>query len=442
MALETPTTKEVNDILIAQLQASLGQTIPFLPKSFLRVLAKTIAAVFTLLYKYGGFMFLQVFVQTATLAETTINGVTLSPLTEWGRLKGIGDPVAATQAEMTITVTVENQVGTLPSGSQLVGPDNGVTYITLGAVLLNAPTVTATIRAVADQADGGGAGSIGNLDPGAVVTFANPLADINREAVVLVQTVTGADAESEAAYRQRVIDRFQKLPQGGAYADYELWGEEAAGVINVYPYTSECPGQVDVYVEATEASSGSPDGIPTTAQLNAVLDSIFLDENGLNSRRPANALVNAFPIFRRGFATTIRGLVVDNAAQVQSDVDDGVTEYMRDREPFIIGLSIPPRRDRVTNSAVGGLVEDIVSAAGGIFSSVAVTSQAEFIPASTFVADESIAGEETAPTSFKWSPDGLKFFIVGAGACADTSKLFPVYATVDARLKAALKVYS
>ena len=67
MALETPTTKEINEIIIAQLQASLNQTIPLLPRSFLRVLAKVLAAVFTLLYKYGGFMFQQIFVQTATI---------------------------------------------------------------------------------------------------------------------------------------------------------------------------------------------------------------------------------------------------------------------------------------------------------------------------------------------------------------------------------------
>ncbi len=34
---------------------------------------------------------------------------------------------------------------------------------------------------------------------------------------------------------------------------------------------------------------------------------------------------------------------------------------------------MPPRRDRVTSSAIGGVVDDIVSAAGGIFGSVIVT---------------------------------------------------------------------
>ena len=66
MSLETPTTKDINELIINQLEASFNTTISLLPKSFLRVLSKTIAAVFTLLYKYCGFIFLQIFVKTAS----------------------------------------------------------------------------------------------------------------------------------------------------------------------------------------------------------------------------------------------------------------------------------------------------------------------------------------------------------------------------------------
>lgn len=373
MSLQTPTTKQISDNIIAQLEASLNQTIPLLPKSFLRVLAKALAGVFVLLYKYGGFMFLQIFVRTASASETTVNGQVVSPLTEWGRLIGVGDPAAATNAELQAEVTVEVQSGILPSNSQLVNTDNGVTYITLGAVTLDAPTKIVTVRASSDQAGGGGSGAIGNLDLGATLTFANPIANVSRNTTVVTQVVTGADGESIDAYRQRIINRFQKRPQGGAYADYEIWGEEPPGIINVYPYTSDCPGQVDVYVEATPESSGDPDGIPTAAQLQEVLDSINLDQDDRATRRPANALANTFPITRTGFDIRVTGLLVDNLAQVQTAITTAIEEYFLDREPFIEGLSVLPRRDRITRSAVGGVVDDIVSASGGIFSSVIIT---------------------------------------------------------------------
>jgi uncharacterized phage protein gp47/JayE len=295
------------------------------------------------------------------------------PLVEWGRLIGVGDPLPATSAELQITITVELQVGSLPAGTQLLNADNGITYITTAVVLLNAPTVSANIRAAADQADGDGSGSQGNLTNGSIVSFANPLANVARDAVVTSTVVTGADAETTESYRHRITERFQAQPQGGAYADYEMWGDSIAGIVHAYPYTSDCPGQVDVYVEATPASSGSPDGIPTTPQLQAVLDAINYDSGGMATRRPANALANTFPISRLAFDVNVSGLVVDNLAAVQAEITSALTEYFVSREPYIIGLSIPPRNDRITSSAVAGIVDDVVSSAGGLFVGISIT---------------------------------------------------------------------
>src|SRR5690606_22828616 len=170
--------------------------------------------VFILVYKYAGFMSLQWFVGTATFAPTTVNGRAIRPRVECGRLVGEGDPVAATQAELLSDMTVTNQTGTLPSGSQLLNSQTGVTYVTIGAVALSAATVQATVRAVADQQGGSGAGAIGNMTAGQTLDFANPLPNVARTAVVASATVTGSDAETENAYRERVLGRFQRRPQG------------------------------------------------------------------------------------------------------------------------------------------------------------------------------------------------------------------------------------
>ena len=362
MATQTPTTQELSAAIVGQIEAQIGQTVPLLPKAFIRVLAKVLAAVFITLYKYIGFIGLQLFVRTASGAATVINGKTITPLIEWGRLIGIGDPLKATAAELTIDVTVENQVGNLPSGSQLLGEINGVTYLTVGAVLLNAPVVSVSVRAVADPNGSGGVGEIGNLDPGAVLNFANPLANVARATVVTAQTITGADAETIDSYRQRVIDRFQRRPQGGAYADYAIWGEEVAGIANVYPYTGQ-PGEVDVYVE----SATETDGIPTQAQLEAVLNSIELDQSGLASRRPANAFVNVLPISRTSFDVTVTGLQGNDLATLQDNITTAVEGYFLQAEPFIVGLNTPPRRDSITGIELLSIVNDIVKAAGGSF---------------------------------------------------------------------------
>lgn len=368
MATQTPTTQELSASIVGAIEAQIGQSVPLLPKAFIRVLAKVLAATFITLYKYIGFIGLQLFVRTASGSPTVINGKTITPLIEWGRLIGLGDPLKATAAELTIDVTVEQQTGSLPSGSQLLGETNGVTYLTIGSVLLNAPVVSVTVRAAADPNGSGGVGEIGNLDPGAVLNFANPLPNVARATVVTAQTVTGADAETIDSYRQRVIDRFQRRPQGGAYADYAIWGEEVTGIASVYPYTGQ-PGEVNAYVE----SSTETDGIPTQAQLDAVFDSIEFDQSGLASRRPANAFVNVLPIARTSFDVTITGLKGNDLATLQADITAAVEGYFLRAEPFIVGLNTPPRRDRLSRIELLGIINDVTKAADGTFTGATFT---------------------------------------------------------------------
>ncbi|MDZ7922710.1 MAG: baseplate J/gp47 family protein [Marinagarivorans sp.] len=346
-------TSEISANIIAQLEATLNQTIPALPVSFIKVLARALAGVFVLLYKYAGWMTLQLFVRTASYADTTINGVVVNPLQAWGQLIGVTDLNAATAAELTISVTVTTQTGSLPAFSQLVGPQ-GITYLTLSSVLLNASTVSVVVRAQTT-------GTVGNLGIGSVLAFANPLANVGRSAAVTAQTVTAADAETVDSYRQRVIDRFAKRPQGGAYSDYEGWGEEASGILNVYPYTSQNPGQVDLYVEAVGGI------VPTTPQLEAVLASVELSQDGLASRRPVGALVNAFPIILTEFSVTITGLDVADQSSTRAAITSAVEDYFLSREPFIVGLSLLPRADRIARTGVDGVVSAIVAAAGGFY---------------------------------------------------------------------------
>lgn len=382
MSLQTPTTQSISDNLIAQMESSLGQTIPLLPKSFTRVLAKALAGVFILLYKYGGWTHLQQYASTASMSRSVINGVEVRPLVEWGRLVGAEDPRPAVQARLLIVVKVVTQGGTLPAGTALVGEANGVTYLTVSAVTLNSASVLAQIQAVSDQTGGDGSGAVGNLSVNDVVSFVNPLADVSRSATVNGTTTIGTDAESEEDYRLRVFARFQRRPQGGAYADYAVWGKTVAGIANIYPYTSSTPGRVDVYVEA----ASTVDGIPTSDQLNAVAAAIELDDAGLATRRPAGALVSCQAITRTSFDIEVADLVVDNLAQVQADITSAVEELFLSREPFIVGLTPLPRRDRITDSGVTAVVADIVDAAGGVFTGVEILLST--VPVTLYTLDE------------------------------------------------------
>jgi uncharacterized phage protein gp47/JayE len=372
MSLSTPTTQGLADALVSKFNTAFSQTVPLLEKAALRVISKVTAGANVILYKYVGFMFLQQFAAHATMEETIINGRKIRPLLELGRRNGTGEPFAAQRAEVLLSVTVENQTGDLPSGSELVRSATNVIYRTSYAVTLNASTVQVKARAVTE-------GVIGNLTAGDELSFANPLPNVARVATVVSQTKAGTDAETTEHYRARVIKRDQRKPQGGAYSDYQLWGEEVAGIVNIYPYSGETatpprPGEVDIYVEADEASSGSADGIPTAPQLAEVLLSIEApNESGKPTRRPANAAPNVRAITRSAFDVTFTGLSPDSP-ELRTEVQDGVDEWLRSREPFIDGLSVLPRADRITQPAIGGIVEGIVSAAGATITSVALSS--------------------------------------------------------------------
>lgn len=371
MAHVTPTTAQVAANIIVQLEAALSQSIPLLPKSFSRVLARVLAGVFVTLYKYAGFSLLQMFVAFATMEETEVAGKIIRPLVLWGRLIGVGDPLPAAAAELVLDVTVTNQTGSLPGRSVLLYAPTGVTYETTAAVPLDAATVSVTVVAIGDQTGGDGSGTIGNLAPGQILQFASPLPNVATNAVVTATAVEGAAGETSEAYRERVQDRFRRRPQGGAYADYNQWGGSVPGVAAVYPYTG-LPGEVDVYVEAVAGE----DGIPSEALLESVGEAIQYDPDespsptGLANRRPVNAALNVYPIVRTAFDVEISGLEALDESATLAAIEQGLDEFLRAREPFIVGLSALPRLDRITQGAIGGVVNEIAENNGASVSAV------------------------------------------------------------------------
>lgn len=373
MALSVPKTQEVSDNLIAAIGTSIGKTIPLLPKTFTRVLAKALSGVFILTYRYAGFSLLQMFAEHASFRETIVNGRRLVPLVEWGRMVGVGDPREATNARLQVVfVVINTDSSTLPAGRQLVHPGSGVIYILEQDVVLSSSPITTPVVAASDQDDNGGAGVLGNRQINDILEWANPIPQVSTAgATVNGIFETASDAETEAEYRERVVERFRSRPQGGAYADYSAWALDVLGILHVYPYTGD-PGMVNVFVEATVATAADADGTPTQAQLTAVAASIQLDDGGLASRRPAGSLVKVLPITRTAFDVEVEGLVAVDEASTKATIEEALDDHFRSREPFITGLSRLPRLDRITKASVSGVVDEAASSSGATVTSVKV----------------------------------------------------------------------
>lgn len=368
MSLSTPTTSELSDVIRAQLESSLSTTIPLLPKSFVAVLAKVLAGVFILLWKYAGAMHLNMFVRYASAEETEINGRRVRPLHEWGEQVGEGQPEAATQAELTLTATVAlaGTEAVVPSGTQLTHAATGLVFLVDEPFTVPATTGTVAVSVIASAGlDGSnnptdGSGAVGNLPIGEPLDWVNPHPRLASSALVASIDVEAVDEEPVEDYRARILRRWQRPPQGGAYADYRLWAEEPASILRAYPYTGD-PGEVDVYVEAVD--SIDEDGIAGPTQIAEALAAIELDEEGLATRRPATAAVNVYSITRSAFDLQIVGLLPDSSS-TRAAIAAAVDEHLRAREPFIVGLSVPPRTDRVSQIGCAGVVHDIASANG------------------------------------------------------------------------------
>ena len=374
MSLENKTVLEIKQIIIDQLEAAFNQLIPILPKNFCRVLSKVLAGVFIILYKVSQWIFLQIFVSTASFQEVEIFGKKIRPLIEWGRLLSVGDPFPSIQTRLKITISVNSPGETLPSGTQFLSTINGLIYITQQDYLLDAG-IPYYIDIICTEG-----GAEGNLEVGQTISTVNTLGIIENDGEVYEILESGLDAESESSYRQRVVERFQLQPQGGALADYRIWSKDAPGVYQTYIYTGDTPGHVLIYVAGNIEIY--PFRYPTSGLLIAVGYACTYDPiTGLATRKPVTAIIdpagdgsygNVLPINNVFFDVVIYNLIADDLVYVKNLIQKAIGDFIFSREPYILGLSILPKKDKISQSALIGIVYDIVNVNNGSFSSLSL----------------------------------------------------------------------
>lgn len=349
MALTSPTIVEIQNSIISDIETRFGQTIPALAKSVFRILALIFAGVWIVLYHFGTDAYKQRFPQTA-------NDFFLQIL---GELLNVFRQAATTwegEGEVESTTT-----GTLPPGTQLINNNTGVVYLTKTETVLAVGTVTLELQA-------GDGGAIGDLQLGDTIDFVSTPSGLAESVEITLISIVGEDQEDIEVYRRRVLDAYQKKPQGGASADYEQWAEEAPNVINAYPYVGPLPGQVYVYIEVDNQT----DGIPTAPQLVVALAYINFDPDTTRAtRRQTGAEVFTQAISRRVFDVEVVGLSPDTSEN-RAEINTALTEYFLQKEPYILGLSIT-RNDTVSKSGVQSVVQIVVDSLGATISAANLT---------------------------------------------------------------------
>lgn len=300
-----PTTQEIKDNIINNIEQDINQTTPLLAKAFNRVLATALAGAITLLYKFGSWVFDQIFTTTQDLESLRKEGEEIGVIYK-----------DAIQAELVAEVTGIAS-STLQAGTQFVNAANGLVYATLSAATILPTETTISVDVLCLTA-----GFAGNLADSTVISLISPLTNFNDDAVILSTTVLGSDAELPDDYRQRILQAKQRKPQGGAIADYVGWALEVADITRAFAFNTS-PGTVTVYT----LTDNLPARIPTAPKLAEV--QAYLEDP---IRKPLNDTVIAGLFTEVEFDVTITNLI-PNTAEVKETIEENITQFLLEREP-------------------------------------------------------------------------------------------------------------
>jgi hypothetical protein len=331
------------------------------------------SGVFIICYKQIGWLFLQLFPESASWKPIRVLGFWIRPLVKWGILIGVGEPESGTQWKGKLTVTATATGGSLPAGTQLKSDITGKLYITEEGIPLEAETETVPIICAES-------GSAGNLEAGDTLAFVNPLGTVEKQAAVLETLSPAKDDETESSYRARVVSRFRAPPMGGALSDYRIWASDVSGVLNTYPY-KDIDTAAGVFLFVAGMPSFYPDRIPDAELLWKVGEACTYNPiTGKASRKPITAVLdpahdgtyqNIFPVSLKEYDVHVFGLSGVSIADFVEAGKPAIQNYFLGREPYIRGLSDDNNKTNViSRNSISSVVDQVCRSLKAEFESV------------------------------------------------------------------------
>lgn len=355
-----PSVSEIRARIISDIEGEIGQTTPFLPKAFNKVIAGALAGIVILLYQAILWVYNQIFPETADY----------NALILLGKLVNI-TPTTANHAVITANIFGTTGESVL-SGTTLFKSDAGTIFkVTAGGIIAGG-FVLCTLES---QTTGDGA----NVADGEILSIITADPVLTGSATVIGTTTEGADAETEASFRARVIARYKKRKTGGSPADYELWGLEAPHFIWVSPVAGNEPGVIWIYGEVDNQT----DGIPTAGQLITLKDYLTNDpESGLATRKPIGDELVTLPISRKVFDFAIR--IKDGTTNIKADITTALGEYLLSLSPYNEGVTLL-RDDAITDTGASSAANDVARDGGAAIIQLIVKENSTGSPVSSYM---------------------------------------------------------
>jgi uncharacterized phage protein gp47/JayE len=253
MPFNRPTLTELRQRNAAFIQSELKNIGALLRFSNLGILGDADAGLSYLHYGYLDWIAQQATPYTATDEY----------LSAWAALKSITQKPAS--AATCPTVAFTGAVGAvLPAGTVLNRSDGYQYTLDAGITITVTGTVNGTITAILPDpaSDTTGGGAAGNADAGTILTLDAAIGGVNSQATATVAITGGADIETEAAFRSRMLLAYQNTPQGGNDDDYESWALAVSGVTRAWVVRRLMgAGTVGVYIMC-DGSDTTNNGFP------------------------------------------------------------------------------------------------------------------------------------------------------------------------------------
>ena len=297
--ITTPTAKELSTQILADFEGAFGQSVPILPKAFLRALATVLGGALALLYRFLRWTYDQLFAATADEDALIRQGQ------EYGLFMR---QATSSIIEMQI---VGDSGALIPSGTIWTG-NNGLAYTQRGDALIADTGLATGIRLECLVS-----GSSGSLGVGNRLAVASPVGGVIGASCTAI-IVEGEDAETVEEFRARVIQRKAGQPQGGSAADYVGWAMEVPGVVKAFAFRT-ATGTVTVY--PLEDTSGDA-RIPVASKIAEVLEYVSNP-----ARRPLCATTLVAAMTERTVDISITSLT-PNDATTRSAIESAVRDYL------------------------------------------------------------------------------------------------------------------
>lgn len=233
-------------------------------------------------------------------------------LEAWAGLKGVIRKAASVAGGSAKYPGAIGKV--LPAGTPIVRGDGQAYTTNADATVDGTGFVTVQATAVAEPA--GLVGAIGNCAVGVVLTLGAAVPGIQSGGVAATAFTGGADVEQDDSLRTRMLEAYQKPPQGGSRDDYIQWARAVPGVTRAWcKPLGFGDGTVVVYTmfdQAEAAFGGFPQGTNGTATNEPRAASATGDQlavaNAIYPLQPVTALVYSCAATALPVNFTITGL--------------------------------------------------------------------------------------------------------------------------------------